>query len=189
MEKHRKAIVGLGNPGRKYRKTRHNIGFLVVENLVEVSGGSFAGRGREYVAADVVIAGTRATVLKPQTYMNNSGVAVNTFLRYSPLLPEHLLIIYDDIHLPFGRLRFRSKGSAGGHNGLSSIIAHLGTEEIPRLRVGIGGDFKQGQMVKHVLSKFDKSEKTELCQLLDRATEAIRTFMTAGILEAMNEFN
>ena len=184
-----KAIVGLGNPGKPYQKTRHNIGFLLVESIAKEFNSIFVGGRKDFVKAETTIATNHVLLIKPLTFMNNCGFALRAVLQYYALTPEKLLIVCDDINLLFGVLRLRSKGGDGGHKGLASIIAQLGTEQFPRLRVGIGADFKRGQMVSHVLSKFDRREKKELSHVLARASQAAQTFITSGIQKAMNDFN
>ena len=146
-----KAIVGLGNPGRKYRKTRHNIGFVVAEAIAKRLGGEFTVGSDDFELAEGQARATAVFVVKPLTFMNNSGLAVRQLLKRYRIPLEHLLVIHDDINLPFGRIKLRGKGSDGGHNGLASIIRHLSTQEFPRLRVGVGADFGPGEMVDYVL--------------------------------------
>ena len=180
-------VVGLGNPGPKYTNTRHNVGFLVVEKLAETEGEAFEHSKRWL--ADVARFGQGSYLVKPQTYMNLSGEAVAKIAHFYRIEPEEILVIYDDIALPLGRLRIRGKGSAGGHNGMRSIIQHLGTEHFPRLRVGIGNNELPGGMIDHVLGKFLNSERSELEKAVDRAVLATCHIRDRGLQDAMAVFN
>ncbi|MDZ7294930.1 MAG: aminoacyl-tRNA hydrolase [candidate division KSB1 bacterium] len=184
-----KAVIGLGNPGRTYARTRHNVGFLVADALAKRVGARFSVKTRLYVLAQAEVESVGLVVAKPLTYMNNSGQAVAALMRQHRLPPEALLIVHDDVNLPFGRLRLRAKGSDGGHNGVASVIAHTGTEHFARLRIGLGAHFPPGQMVDYVLSKFSREEWQALQGVIERAVEACLTFVTASIAEAMNQFN
>ena len=182
-----KIVVGLGNPGRQYAATRHNVGWMVVECLADRAGW---GAGRERDAARVVWGRYRdldLALVKPLTFMNESGLAVRKVLarEHAPL--DELLVVCDDFALPFGKLRFREGGSAGGHNGLRSIIGELGNEQFSRLRVGIG---EPGQdAIDHVLSQFAKGEKARLSELLDAAADAVEAWARDGTNKAANHFN
>jgi PTH1 family peptidyl-tRNA hydrolase len=188
-------IVGLGNPGEKYARTRHNIGFDVVEALARrwhitlSENRRFQGGFGEGMA----IAGQKIALLKPMTYMNRSGQAVRAVVDWYKLEPASVLVVYDDMALPLGRLRIRPGGSAGGHNGMKSIIAHLGTQEFPRLRIGIGSsetvDDRDRAVVAHVLGKFSPNEKPLVDTALDWAVEAIETMLRKGPEPAMSTFN
>jgi PTH1 family peptidyl-tRNA hydrolase len=184
-----KLIVGLGNPGPKYRGTRHNVGFDVLDAL--------AGRHHlafESAPAEALIARWRrpeacdALLAKPLTYMNNSGVAVGELLRYFKIDVANLLVVVDEVQLPLGRLRARARGSAGGHNGLKSIIAHLGSE-FCRLRLGIGRGDGRRDLADHVLARFDRDEAAEVERMTVRAADAVEMFVTDGIAAVMNAFN
>jgi PTH1 family peptidyl-tRNA hydrolase len=184
-----KLIVGLGNPGRRYRQTRHNVGWEVISRLArrariavdDEDGFSEVGRGS--------IGGTRVILARPQTYVNVSGEAVRDLRRRHRLRPQDILVVIDDLDLPLGRLRLRASGSAGGHNGLKSIIEALGTTEFPRLRVGIGRPPEGVDPADHVLTRFTSDERAVVDAALDRAAEAIETAITEGIETAMNRFN
>lgn len=182
-----KAIIGLGNPGRAYSGTRHNVGFEVVEKLGKKAGIHLRSRHHQALYGVGEIEGEPVVLVKPLTFMNNSGIAVRQVMRRWDLKPEEILIVADDMNLPLGKLRIRMKGSAGGHNGLKSIIAHLSSEEFPRLRVGVG--HPQNDAVDHVLSRFQRSERTPIHQAEDRAADAVRTILREGILRAMDQFN
>ena len=183
-----KVVIGLGNPGSQYAGTRHNIGWLVLDRMAERAG--WSGRGRQRDSSSVAQGrynGLDVTLVKPLTWMNDSGIAVRKILarEHAPL--GELLVVADDFALPFGRLRFREGGSAGGHNGLRSIIAELGTEKFSRLRVGIGEPGRGA--VDHVLSTFAPDEKQRLDELLDAAADAVEAWARDGTNKAANRFN
>jgi len=184
-----KVVVGLGNPGRRYLKTRHNVGFLVADALAGRMGARYEIKAGLYALADGEAEGVGFAVVKPLTFMNNSGTAVAAVLRHMALPPEALLVVHDDVNLPFGRLRLRAKGSDGGHNGVASIIEALGTEQFPRLRIGIGADFAPGEMVQYVLARFTRGEWQALQEVIERAVDACLTFVTSSLVTAMNQFN
>jgi len=181
-----KLIAGLGNPGSKYKGTRHNIGFEVVDELARRASTTF-----DSAPADALIAKWRSAdtlLVKPLTFMNHSGVAVGELLRYFKIDIAELLVIVDEVHLPLGKLRARARGSAGGHNGLKSIVAHLG-EDFARLRVGVGRGDDRRDLADHVLAKFDAQEAAEVERMTTRAADAADTFITSGIAAVMNGFN
>jgi len=178
-------LVGLGNPGREYSGTRHNIGFLVLDRLAGAMGATF--RAEKKWQAEAASNGG-VWLLKPQTYMNLSGESVSALARFYQIEPARVLIVLDDMALPLGRLRFRERGSAGGHNGLQSILDHLGTQSVPRLRIGIGST-EAGAAVDHVLGRFAVDERPLVEQSLDRAVEAIRFAQENDLPSAMNRFN
>jgi PTH1 family peptidyl-tRNA hydrolase len=185
-----KAIVGLGNPGEKYRGTRHNVGFAVVDELAR----RFQISGFEQAPFDALVARWRrpddepVLIAKPLTYMNASGEAVGALLRYFKVDVPDLLVVVDEVQLPLGRLRARVRGSAGGHNGLKSIVAHLG-EDFSRLRIGVGRGDARRDLADHVLARFDKDEAAEVERMIGRAADAAETFITSGIAAVMNGFN
>ena len=181
-------IVGLGNIGFEYINTRHNIGFKVLDKWVTESDTSFIS-GRYANVAELKLRGNSLTLIKPTTYMNLSGRAVNYWLKEKKIKRENLLIVVDDIALPLGTLRLRKNGSAGGHNGLSHISETLGDNNYARLRVGIGDNFRLGGQVGYVLGEWDKDEERELPQILDRSIEAIKNFVVLGPDRAMNIAN
>jgi len=187
-----KLIVGLGNPGREYRETRHNVGFMVVDEIARRYALSWAQAPSQ--VPDAFIAkryGTEPVLLaKPLTYMNLSGDAVAALMRYYEVPAEDSLIVVDEADLPFGRLRARARGSAGGHNGLKSIIERLGTTELSRLRLGVGrGENERRKLSDHVLSIFERSERAELETFIARAADAAEMFAAEGILKVMNTYN
>jgi PTH1 family peptidyl-tRNA hydrolase len=184
-----KLIVGLGNPGGQYAETRHNIGWLVLDRVADRAG--WAG-GRERDAARVVhgrFHGLDLTLAKPLTYMNDSGIAVRKLLAREHVPIHDMLVVCDDLALPFGRLRFREGGSAGSHNGLRSIIEELGNEKFPRLRVGIGEPEGAHRWRGHVLGRFAPEERQRLEELLDAAADAVETWARDGTSKAANRFN
>jgi peptidyl-tRNA hydrolase, PTH1 family len=180
-------VVGLGNPGREYVGTRHNIGFLVVDELVRRHGPSNWKKRFRSEVAEVFIDGRKIVLIKPQTYMNLSGTAVRETLNWYHLDHDELLVVLDDLDTPFASLRLREKGSAGGHNGLSSIIQSLGSSEIPRLKIGIGRGPSTASA--HVLSRFTPEQERDLPELIQRATDAVEIWIKDGIVPAMNQAN
>jgi PTH1 family peptidyl-tRNA hydrolase len=183
-----KAIVGLGNPGSQYKGTRHNVGFDVVDELARRESVGF-----ESAPAEALIAKWRrpegpVLLVKPLTFMNLSGQAIGELTRYFKIDLPDLLVIVDEVQLPLGRLRARTRGSAGGHNGLKSVIAHLG-DEFSRLRMGVGRGADQRNLADHVLSRFEKDEAAEVERMTARAADAAEMFITSGIEAVMNAFN
>jgi PTH1 family peptidyl-tRNA hydrolase len=183
-------IVGLGNPGPKYELTRHNYGFLVVDELARRLGKLVRTPECQSLTCQGVIEGIPVLLAKPQTFMNISGVAVAALTARHPIVsPAQVLVISDDLALPFGRLRIRREGSAGGHNGLKSIIEKLGTQSFPRLRLGIAPDHPMADTRDYVLGTFTRSEQAELPATIDRAADAATVLFTRGIEAAMADFN
>lgn len=182
-------IVGLGNPGRQYEQTRHNIGFVVARAFAEEQGFKFKRswllRGE---IAKGVIEGREVVILLPTTYMNLSGVAVKRCMRKYGVDSRDLLVISDDIALPFGALRIREKGSAGGHRGLKSVEAAKGNREYPRLKVGIG-ECQEGDLKEYVLGNFTPEEKDQLPRIVQRAVDGLKVYLSLGIQEAMKTVN
>lgn len=181
-------IVCLGNIGPEYADTRHNAGFMVGDALVEDTGATFRS-GRYGDMAVVKVKNCELLVLKPSTYMNLSGVAVRYWMNREKLPLENLLVVVDDIALPFGTLRIRKQGSDAGHNGLKNIASELGTQAYARLRFGVGNDFPRGGQVDYVLSKFPPEEMKEMPAVLKRACEAVKSFCLSGIDFTMTHFN
>lgn len=186
-----KLIVGLGNPGREYRETRHNVGFMVADEIARRHGLSWAMAPSQVPDAYVVKKFGAAPLLlaKPLTFMNRSGDAVAALARYYDVVPPDLLVVVDEVALPFGRLRARARGSAGGHNGLKSIVARLGTQEFPRLRLGVGRGDARKDLADHVLSTFDPDERAGLESFIARAADAAEMFAADGIQQVMNTYN
>ena len=190
-------IVGLGNPEPKYNQTRHNIGFAVVDNLANIWQ-IYLSENRKFKAEFGEGRSTKTEkiyLLKPLTYMNRSGQAIRAVVDWYKLPPSSVLIIYDDMDLPMGRLRLRLSGSAGGHNGMKSAIAHLGTQEFPRLRIGIGkpknvtAESGDPKTISHVLGKFSPTESKLMTQMLDLVVETVEISLKQGIEKAMNLYN
>lgn len=178
-------IVGLGNPGRDYAETRHNVGFMVLDRLARRFGAEWK---LDKARKGELAAGPGVLLIKPQTFMNCSGECVGPIMRYYKFDPAQVLVIYDDISFPVGTMRLRAGGSAGGHNGMKSLIAHLGGEKFPRLRVGIGAP-GQKEMVGHVLGKFAPDERPLLEECLAKAEEATLLMLQEGFQAAANKFN
>lgn len=181
-------IVGLGNPGSDYERTRHNIGFMAVDALADRWRVTWQEKSRFH---GWLAHGANAYLLKPNTYMNRSGQAVQALMHWLKRDPCQLLVIYDDLDLPLGKIRLRLTGSAGGHNGMKSIISHLGTESFARLRIGIGRPTQphNPQVINHVLGVFTAEEQGQLAAVLTRVCEAIDTGRRQGLEKAMSEFN
>lgn len=181
-------IAGLGNIGVEYANTRHNIGFMVLDAFAK-SSNTFFVSGRYGSTAEISFRGHKLILLKPSTYMNLSGKAVNYWLQDKKIQEENLLVVLDDLALPFGTLRMRKQGSDGGHNGLKSISTSIGNTAYARLRVGIGDAFSKGHQVDYVLGTWKSEEEKELPFILDRAVEAIKAFVIMGPDRAMNVCN
>ncbi len=181
-------IVGLGNVGNDYSQTRHNIGFEVLDQLANKLEGQFETQKLGQVAW-CKFKGRSVVLLKPSTYMNLSGKAVKYWLQQEKIAKENLLVVTDDLNLEFGTIRIKTKGSDGGHNGLGDIQNQLQTTQYPRLRFGIGGNFKQGGQVEFVLGKWTKQEQSALPQHLEHCVNAICSFVFEGITQSMNQFN
>lgn len=181
-------IAGLGNIGAKYELTRHNIGFLILDQLADKQEVIFENT-RLAEKAHFKYRGRQIHLIKPTTFMNKSGKAVSYWLQNLEIERVNLLIVTDDTHLPFGKIRIRAKGSDAGHNGLKNIEHYLGGNDYPRLRFGIGDNFPKGQMIDYVLSNFDETEFKELPSYIDNACEAIFSFIRIGLERTMNTFN
>jgi peptidyl-tRNA hydrolase, PTH1 family len=195
-----KLIVGLGNPGREYRETRHNVGFMVVDEIARRHWLQWSMAPSQVPDAFVAkrfplspglpgAGGESVLLAKPLTFMNRSGDVVAALSRYYDILPADLLVVVDEVALPFTRLRARPSGSAGGHNGLKSVIERLGTTEFPRLRLGVGRGDARRDLADHVLSTFERGESAELESFIARAADAAEMFAAEGILKVMNAFN
>ena len=181
-------IVGLGNIGVEYANTRHNMGFMVLDAWAQASNIVFES-GRYGSTATVSFKGRKFTLLKPSTYMNLSGKAVRYWMNELKIQPENLLVISDDLNIPFGTLRLRKNGSAGGHNGLTNITELIGTQEYARIRVGIGNDFGRGQQVGYVLGELSAEEKAEMTDISKRVIDGVKAWATVGPDRAMNVVN
>ena len=178
-------LVGLGNPGRNYSDTKHNFGFWVLDKFAEKRSLKFqAGKG-DYL----LVKSNDIVLVKPTTYMNNSGMAVADYCRYFQNTPEELLVVYDDIDLPLGTLRFKPSGGAGGHKGMESIIYQLESEDFNRLRIGISAENEMGPSERYVLSPFPKDRKEKINEMIEKACDGIDYFLTHNMKETMNKFN
>lgn len=181
-------LAGLGNVGAQYELTRHNIGFLAADELADELGCSFSLQRHAYVA-EGSSRGKKIILIKPTTFMNLSGQAVRYWMQQFKIPVSNLLVITDDLAIDFGKIRLRSKGSAGGHNGLKDIEATLATQEYARLRMGIGANFGKGQQVNYVLGQYSKDEMDALPIILDKAKQASLSFCHEGLANAMNKYN
>ncbi len=181
-------IAGLGNIGPKYHNTRHNIGFKILDHLAAKEGISFSSEKLGDIAT-FKFKGRTFILLKPSTYMNLSGKAVNYWLTKEKVPLENLLVVTDDLNLAFGSIRVKTKGSDGGHNGLKDIQAHLNTTNYNRFRFGISDEFSKGRQVDYVLGEWGEEEEKQLPERLDKAAELVKSFGTAGITNTMNTFN
>jgi len=190
-----KLIVGLGNPGIEYHLTPHNAGFLAIDRIAEVCGVTVANRRGRALTAKAVLAGQEVLLARPETFMNLSGLSVAALLRELELGPSDLIVLYDELAIPLGQLRIRERGSAGGHNGVKSILGSLGTEEWIRIRIGVGkpptetGRERKAGGTDYLLSPLRKMQLQELDLVLDDAVRAVEMVLTHGVGKAMNEFN
>jgi PTH1 family peptidyl-tRNA hydrolase len=182
-------IAGLGNPGREYRETRHNIGFMLVDQLAQRLGVSFSRLESKALVTKGEYQGRRLVLVKPQTYMNLSGSAVGSLVRFYKVPLANFLVAYDDVDLPLGTIRLRAEGGSAGQKGMASIIERLGTQDFPRLRLGIGRPPGRMDAAAYVLQTFKKDEADRLAATLERAVEAALVFVTSGLETAMNQYN
>ena len=182
-------IAGLGNPTREYEKTRHNVGFEVIDVLADMLGTTVEEKKFKGCYGRGIIGGEKVLLLKPQTFMTLSGESIRAASDFYKVDPEHIIIIYDDISLDVGQLRIRKKGSAGGHNGIKNIIAHLGTQEFPRIKVGVGDKPKKMDLADYVLSRFSKEDRAAMEDAFKEAAKAVEVMITEGMDIAMNQFN
>ena len=188
MAQAKRLIIGLGNPGSEYEGTRHNVGFAVVDRLAP------EGTAFQHDKGNTLLVWTRRRgrpfgLAKPLTYMNRSGTAVKNLIGHYGIELENVLVVVDDVNLPPGKLRLRSGGSAGGHNGVQDIIDRLGSDAFPRLRIGIGDDFSRGRQADYVLAPFSPDERPIMEEAIDRAAEAVVAFVCEGLMPAMNRYN
>jgi peptidyl-tRNA hydrolase, PTH1 family len=184
-----KLIVGLGNPGSEYDMTPHNMGFMAVDRLASDCGKELTRREAQALTAHVELAGGRVILAKPQTFMNLSGVSVARLIEKHELTAQDLIVLVDEIELPVGMLRIRPRGSAGGHNGLKSIIGALGTDDFIRVRMGVQPERKVEDYVSYLLQPFRKAESKLVAEALELAGEAVRVVLSEGVQKAMNRFN
>lgn len=186
-----KMIVGLGNPGSKYNDTKHNIGFMAIDRIVKNLDVNFTEdkNFKAEIGSDF-INGEKIYFIKPTTFMNNSGIAVKALLTYYNISIKDMIIIYDDLDMEVGKIRFRQKGSAGGHNGIKSIIAHLDTQEFDRIKVGIGRPNGRMTVINHVLGKFDKNDEIMISNTLDKVDNAVKYYLqTNDFQKTMQKYN
>lgn len=182
-------IAGLGNPGRQYRNNRHNIGFMMLDRLADRLDAAFSRMESKALVTKAEYRGRRLVLAKPQTFMNLSGQAVGALARFYKVPLENILVVYDDVDLPQETLRMRPGGGSAGHNGMKSIIERLGSQEFPRLRLGVGRPPGHKEAANYVLKDFSKSEAEMLPQILDRAVDAVLVYLTEGLDAAMTQFN
>lgn len=183
-------LVCLGNPGKDYENTRHNIGFMAADELEKRENVKFNKLRYRALTGEVTLGGQRVLVLKPQTYMNLSGEAVKLAGGFYKIPPERVLVISDDVSLPLGKLRIRGNGSAGGHNGLKNIIQHLGTDQFPRIKVGVGApQHPEHEMVNWVIGNFTPAEKKVVQESIGKALDAVECIIRNGVQQAQNKFN
>lgn len=182
-------IAGLGNPSRTYEGTRHNIGFTIIDVIGNKFGIDVTTKKHKALVGRGIIDGMRVILAKPQTYMNLSGESIREIADFYKIEPENIIIIYDDISLDVGQLRIRKKGSAGGHNGIKNIIAHLGTQEFPRIKVGIGNKPEGWDLADYVLSKYSKAEQEALEEASEGVIGAVKLMLMDDIEAAMNKYN
>jgi PTH1 family peptidyl-tRNA hydrolase len=185
----RTIVVGLGNPGAEYGATRHNAGARVVELLADRVSGSWKRHKSGCLVAEVTLGGRRVALARPTSYMNESGGPVGRLVRWYKTAPEDLLVAHDEIDIPFGEIRIKVGGGTAGHNGLGSLVSHLGTKEFVRVRIGVGRPRGRSGAVGHVLDGFSAGERKELPDLLERAADAVERILEAGVERAMNEVN
>lgn len=183
-----KLIAGLGNPGTRYARSRHNVGFMIADRFAHSHHLDFTRRRFNAQIAEGTVAGQRVMIVKPQTFMNSSGEAVGKLFAFYKIAPQDLLVIYDDLDLPLGKTRLRATGSSGGHHGMESIIARIRTSDFPRLRVGIGRPNPDAD-IDHVLGAFDEDEYPVMDETIHRAVDAIDVWLADGITKSMNRFN
>ena len=182
-------IVGLGNPGQKYEKSRHNAGFMVVDYLAESSQISINTKTPLYESGSGLLLSHKVLLVKPATFMNRSGIAVRQIIDYYHESVTQLIVIHDDLDIPFGQIRIKAKGGSGGHNGIASMIDSLQTDQFLRLRAGIGRPVENEEVVSFVLSPFFKEEQSALKDMIQKSAEAVKEILTAGSVQAMNIYN
>ena len=182
-------VVGLGNPGPEYAATRHNLGFKVIEELALRLGLKILKEKHHALIGEAVLDGHKVILAQPQTFMNNAGTSVQALLSWHKIEPGKLIVIYDDVDLEIGQLRLREKGNAGGHHGVESIIAHLGTTEFARVRIGIGRESLSGDVADYVLQRIPPGERAILVEAVLTAAEAVEAIVRDGLPAAMNKYN
>lgn len=185
-----KLVIGLGNPGEKYKGTRHNIGFITVDEMAYQEHLTFDKALFDATFVQTTVNGEKVILMKPLTYMNLSGEAVRPLMNYYKIAVEDIVVIYDDMDLPVGKIRLRQKGSAGGHNGVKSIISCLGTDQFNRIKVGVGRPAPGRSVVNHVLARFEKEEQEDMIQAVSKSVDAVRDWIEQGdFIKTMNRYN
>jgi PTH1 family peptidyl-tRNA hydrolase len=184
-----KLIIGLGNPGYKYSKTRHNIGFRIIDEIANQRKFRVKKQEKEALTGSFHLQGDKVILAKPQTYMNNSGLPVRKLIDWYNIDVQDILIIYDDLDLKVGQMRIKRVGGHGGHNGMKSIFKHMNTNQIPRIRIGIGRPPEYMTVSDYVLGKFTKTEKKEIKKVVTKASKAVETILSQGLEKAMNDYN
>ena len=182
-------LVGLGNPGLQYAATRHNIGFEVVERFAYENNIKLNQNKHKAIIGTGIVKGKKVMLAQPQTYMNRSGESIRALMEFYKIELENLLVIYDDTSLDLGRIRIRKKGSAGGHNGIKNTILHLGTQEFPRVKVGVGEKPPGWNLADYVLARFNKDEMDSVIDLIKKSSDAVESFIDQGIEFVMNNYN
>ena len=182
-------VFGLGNPGERYARTRHNLGVAVIENLLDRTGASFKRHKSGCLIAEGTLAGERVVLARSTGYMNESGRPLRQLLQWYKIGPDKLVVVHDEIDIPFDEVRVKFQGGTAGHNGLKSVGSHLGTKEFLRVRVGVSRPGGQKEAADHVLSEFSSSERKELPQIIERAADAVEVIVGEGAERAMNQFN
>lgn len=183
------AVVGLGNPGREYENTKHNLGFITVDLLAERHGVAVRKLKHKALSGDGVIRGEKVKLIKPQTFMNSSGESVSQLTEYFDVAHDRLILIYDDVDIPMGAVRIRAGGGAGTHNGMKSVIYHLGFDDFPRVRIGIGAETGEVPLYGWVLSGFSKEHIDAARDAVSRAADAVEEIIGEGVVSAMNKYN
>ncbi|MGP0071086.1 MAG: aminoacyl-tRNA hydrolase [Bryobacteraceae bacterium] len=189
MSEFEKLVVGLGNPGKEYESTAHNLGFLVIDRLAERSAIKVSRKDSMALVGQGIVAGKKVLLAKPQTYMNRSGESVEGLLVKNEIAPADLILVYDELDLPWQSLRIRPNGSAAGHRGIGSVIDCIGTKEFPRVRLGVHGGRREKDGAQIVLAKLKRAHKQELDELLDYASQAVESIIAEGVEKSMAKFN
>ena len=182
-------LVGLGNPGPKYLKTRHNVGFMTLDLIMTRCKSDYSKKRFKSLTGELVIDGVRVLTMKPETFMNNSGEAVGEAASYYKIPPENVIVISDDVSLPTGKMRIRKSGSAGGHNGLKSIISHLSSDGFPRIKIGVGSNSPDKDLADHVLGDIPKNEMETIKTCAENCVSAVELIVSGQIEKAMNKYN
>ena len=182
-------IAGLGNPGKEYENTRHNVGFLTIDSIAESLGVKITKKGFQSLYSLGRFEAHKVLLLKPQTYMNNSGNALREAKEFYKIDTDKIIVVHDEIDLPLGRIKLKKDGGSAGHNGIKSILANIGSDDFARVRVGVGKPYDKNNVIKHVLSGFSKEERQQLPEVIESARDSVFAIIINGIEKAMNEFN